>query len=338
VCMVSTVVIQNGATEQQFVAMVDGVRLASKSEPTLCCGDGPQTLDSMVAGARDSTVLMIDANAPIASIQGMFSQLPSVNTVGMTLFSIVTPDEGDRLPALRADTLITALATQRSWPIAAICCDTASLREFGVVESQSMRGLSMKLASHAVGAAIPVDEIVVLSASAPTMFNAATDSERAAALQVAISAANIEDLFPNHAWRIHQEESAAACYHSLAALFIRFGDIETANQCIALSDNFEDSPRSLALKGVIARLRGEALGAVANMVASLQQYELRKTASERHYLSFTPSNLETINSELRAGLQALNKKDNESALSHFSEAVYNFDPFYAQWGVCSPAQ
>ena len=336
--MVSTIVIQNGATEQQFAAMVDSVRTTFRSEPILCRGDTPQTLDSMISGASDKSVLMIDANAPLASVSGMLNQLPSATSIGMNLFTIVTPDEGDRLPAFRSDTLISALATQKSWPIAAICCDVASLREFGAVESRTMRGLSMKLISQAIGATVPVDENVVLSASAPAMFNAPTDTERAQALQSAIAASNIEELFPNHAWSMHQEESAAACYHTLAALFIRFGDIETANQCIALSDNFEDSPRSLALKGVIARLRGEALGAVANMVASLQQYELRKAASDQHSLSFTPSNLETINSELRAGLQALNQKDNETALSHFSEAVFNFDPFFAQWGVCSSAQ
>jgi predicted oxidoreductase len=35
------------------------------------------------------------------------------------------------------------------------------------------------------------------------------------------------------------------------------------------------------------------------------------------------------------GLDALNKRDNARALTHFSEAVFNFDPFYADHGVRS---
>ena len=34
------------------------------------------------------------------------------------------------------------------------------------------------------------------------------------------SAVNIEDLFPDHSWESHEQESAAACYHTLAARFI----------------------------------------------------------------------------------------------------------------------
>ena len=35
------------------------------------------------------------------------------------------------------------------------------------------------------------------------------------------------------------------------------------------------------------------------------------------------------------GLEALNKRENDRALTHFSEAVFNFDPFYAEYGVQS---
>jgi hypothetical protein len=102
---------------------------------------------------------------------------------------------------------------------------------------------------------------------------------------------------------------------------------------LKLSDQLEDSPRSLALKGIIAFDRGETLGAVANLVSSLQQYELRKKSDGSHYLSFAPNNLERINSNLNAGLQALNKRNNEAALEHFAEAVNDFDTFYTEHGV-----
>jgi hypothetical protein len=40
-----------------------------------------------------------------------------------------------------------------------------------------------------------------------------------------------------------------------------------------------------------------------------------------------------INSRLVDGLNALNKRENDKAITHFSEAVFNFDSFYAEHGV-----
>jgi hypothetical protein len=142
------------------------------------------------------------------------------------------------------------------------------------------------------------------------------------------TASNIEEIFPRHDWERHEEESAAACYHTLAAMFIRLGDGASASECLKLSDRLENSPRSLALKGIIALSRGEILGAVANMVSSLQQYELRKKEAARHYQRFMPQDLEVINQKLHEGLAALNTRNNEVAYKCFAEAVFNFDSFY----------
>jgi tetratricopeptide (TPR) repeat protein len=146
---------------------------------------------------------------------------------------------------------------------------------------------------------------------------------------------NIEELFPQHAWKKFSQESAAAAYHTLAALFLRFGDAEAAVQSLQCSERLEESPRFFALLGLIQQSQGETLGAVANFVSSLQYYEARKKDDGRHYLSFKPENLEIINSRLVDGLNALNQRDNDRALTHFSEAVFNFDPFYAEYGVQS---
>jgi len=189
-----------------------------------------------------------------------------------------------------------------------------------------------KLMIHAVGEAETV---------ARTSMNVATSSAnvtldekaRASCLKTLIRSCNIEEIFPHHDWKTHEKESAAASYHTLAALFIRLLDSESALECLRLSDQLEDSPRSLALKGLIALDKGEILGAVANMVSSLQQYEIRKKENEVHYSRFQPSNLEVINDNLNAGLAALNKRDNERALNHFAEAVFNFDPFFNESGV-----
>ena len=157
-------------------------------------------------------------------------------------------------------------------------------------------------------------------------------------IQTLVNSCNIEDLFPFHSWEMYQEESAAAAYHALAALFVRFGDIESAQECIRLSDQFEDSPRSLALKALVARTKGETLGAVANMVASLQQYEMRKREDTKHYVQFSPRNIEKISDNLQSGLAALNRADNETALQHFSEAVFSFDSFYSEAGIATLKQ
>jgi hypothetical protein len=173
--------------------------------------------------------------------------------------------------------------------------------------------------------------IEVDSDSASILSLAALD--RAATLRIAISNCNIEELFPTHAWSIHHEESAAAAYHSLAAIFIKLGDFESAQSCLNLSDQLEDSPRSLALKAMIALNQGEVLVAVANLVSSLQQYETRKKGSSEHYLTFNPMDLNEINTRLCQGLEALNRRENKDALGHFAEAVFNFDSFYKEFGL-----
>ena len=99
---------------------------------------------------------------------------------------------------------------------------------------------------------------------------------RAKLLNYIVNSCNIEDLFPQHEWDKFGEESAAASYHTLAALFYKLKDIEDAKECLSFSDKLEDSPRSLALRALIAMQDGESLGAVANLISSLQCYEARK--------------------------------------------------------------
>jgi hypothetical protein len=119
---------------------------------------------------------------------------------------------------------------------------------------------------------------------------------------------------------------------------LRFQDPGSAAQCLACSEKLEESPRYFALQGLIQQAQGETLGAVANLVSSLQCYEARKTTDGKHYLSFTPSNLEVIKTRLAEGLEALNKRDNTRALASFSDAVFSFDSFYSDHGVHNPAE
>jgi hypothetical protein len=159
------------------------------------------------------------------------------------------------------------------------------------------------------------------------------DQQSSRLLQALIDQSNIEELFPELPWSQFSEESAAAAYHALAALFLRMGDTDSAAQALSCSQQLEDSPRYFALKGLIAQNRGETLGAVANMVSSLQCYEARKKDTGEHLLTFQPTDFEVINTKLVAGLQALNQRDNDAAFAQFSEAVFCFDSFYHTLGI-----
>jgi tetratricopeptide (TPR) repeat protein len=158
---------------------------------------------------------------------------------------------------------------------------------------------------------------------------APSNAIRAEALRTFIAILPIEELFPNNAWASFQDESLAACYQVLAAYFIKLQDFASAEDCLRESEALDASPRTLALRGLISRSHGETLGAVAHMVSSLQQYEQRKAPSPSHYVSFQPKDIEVVNIKLKDGLDALNRKDNEEAFNKFSEAVFNFDEFFA---------
>jgi hypothetical protein len=163
----------------------------------------------------------------------------------------------------------------------------------------------------------------------------ANNAARAEALKAFIAILPIEELFPHHAWATFQSESLAACYHVLAAYFIKLQDFASAEDCLKQSEPLETSPRALALRAIISRSHGETLGAVAHMVSSLQHYEQRKEPSSEHYVTFQPKDIEVVNVNLKDGLEALNRKDNEAAFNKFSEAVFNFDEFFESLNLAS---
>ncbi|MCB0310008.1 MAG: hypothetical protein KDD42_02155 [Bdellovibrionales bacterium] len=278
---------------------------------------------------------------------------PSLNTSGLTEIAsfmcehtngnmtyVPVKSEANfvELQDLSLDNIVSSLSQQRSMPLLCIGLSRSIGRLLSESQAESMTELMMEAIVRTVQEhheIIAFSEEIDVASAASSEFNL-SDAAIARLLYTLISNTNIEDLFPKHDWIRHEEESAAACYHTLAAIFLRLGNIEMATECLSLSDTLEDSPRSLALKGLIARAKGETLGAVANMISSLQQYETRKSdSSGEHYLCFAPSSddLESINRRLQSGLSALNMRDNNSALEHFTRAVFNFDPFYREYGI-----
>lgn len=241
------------------------------------------------------------------------------------------------IPELNADTVLNSISKKDVWPLVAVATSRFALSMIGEDDARTVTEYLAQalIRSVADGDTIRQSTMIETAISAANLSAIAKLSEQARAriLKTAVDAFNIEELFPNHNWISYSQESAAASYHSIAALFLRFGDPESAAECLDCSERLEESPRYFALQGLIHKQKGETLGAVASFVSSLQCYEARKVDNGKHYLTFKPSNLEVINSRLVDGLNALNKRDNDSALNYFSEAVFNFDPFYAEHGV-----
>ena len=288
-----------------------------------------EALDAFSASTATSTIAIARAEATASPAQLM-------SILKRNAVSYLPVMKGDDLYDVffnSADGVIESLASGDVIPTLAFTIPSESAAKISTENINTIGELFLRacILAASEGDAIETGETVNSISADVTLIPKKEQS--ASALQFAIANSNIEDLFPNHAWEQHGGESAAASYHTLAALFLRFGDKESAKECLRCGDQLEDSPRALALKAIIAMDSGETLGAVANMVSSLQQYELRKTNDGTHYLNFAPHDIEVINVNLAAGLEALNRQDNETALSHFADAVFSFDSFYQDLGV-----
>jgi len=240
------------------------------------------------------------------------------------------------ISALKASNLVEFLANSPDWPIMIVGLDPTLIENIRTMQCNSSTELLASLM-----AVCSVNDQIVSAAGAAIELGSGFDDNSTLSLsgngmsgllQNMLNLCAIEEMFPAHPWEHFEAESGAAAYHSLAALFLRCGDSETALSCLTLSDSLEDSPRSLALRALIHEQKGEIVGAVTNMVASLQAYESRKANDGSHYLSFNPMNAELLSNDLQHGLTALNNADNEQAYRYFSKAVVAFDPLLKSAG------
>lgn len=337
--MLTVIVNQNKAGKEQMDALLSQLKSNSDCQIALVKGDNiASEVTQATQRSSCNTFIMLDAGLQLNTTN--FNQITSfINSQphnSFRYFPLNSSGETYDIEDTSAENLVNLITGSTALPL--LCCGfSRSILE----KAGELRGTSTsEIAAEIMICAIAQGEMVsAASEEIPVSLEilaqtCLTNTSRSRLLRRVVDSCNIEDLYPNHPWNAHQKESAAACYHSLTAIFLRLGDLQTAGECLSLSDNFEDSPRSLALKAMIAQQQGETLGAVANMVSSLQQYELRKSNEDgSHYLSFKPNDLEVINESLKSGLAALNKRDNETALQHFSAAVFNFDPFYSQHGL-----
>jgi hypothetical protein len=341
--MLGVILIDRGNGEEALQATVRMIQESAGKREVLIASPGtgrmPAALRQAVCSARSDMLLLLNGSTPFAPAQlGNLISAMERSTAAVAYAPLEIGDHSLDLPALTVDNLVNAISSNPRWPVLAVAGERSLLMEMEELNGESyaeiMANILVRAAADNRSVAAASYTLAMENEEASLELCHLSNQALARILNGLIAACNIEDLFPRHAWEVFGEESAAASYHALAALFLRFGDAESARECLTFSDSLEDSPRSLALKALISLERGETLGAVANLVSSLQQYENRKKDSERkHYLRFSPINIEAVTLNLNKGLSALNNQDNHQAAQHFAAAVFNFDTFYREFGV-----
>jgi hypothetical protein len=292
---------------------------------------------STLAASKRIVVMSSAVSFEQADLTRLVAELETRQIREHTIINPRTETGTVQIPEMGAEQILNSISKTSVWPLVFVVTSRFALSMVGEDEAKTPSEFLTQalIRSVADGDAIRQSSVIDATISQANLEATSQLSTEACArvLKATVDAFNIEELFPKHNWVSYSQESAAASYHSIAALFLRFGDSEAAAECLDCSERLEESPRYFALQGLIHKQKGETLGAVASFVSSLQCYEARKVDNGKHYITFKPNNLEVINSRLVDGLNALNKRDNDSALTYFSEAVFNFDPFYAEHGV-----
>ncbi len=332
--MATAIIIQNSASDDSVRARALELQnfgindVIAIGQPSLKGGDGIQSfisLGSISLGsairqaaliAKSHTIVFIDARGE-SSYEGM-------REVFETGHDSVFAMQGDAelLPQFSPERLVQTISEQKDWPMAVILTTKTTLRSMPDLMGEESSDVLAQMAQIAASRGVTMK---MFGSSLEEQDGEMTVSRKTQArmLQLALSNYTLEQLFQALE---SGKQTMSDAYNVLAAQFIRFGDTTSALECLDGADT--SNPRVLALKGMIAHARGETLGAVANMVSSLQQYETAKDM-----LSIPSTNLDSINGQLRAGLEALNNKQNDQALAYFADAVFQVDSFYRQAGI-----
>jgi hypothetical protein len=304
--------------------------------------------DSLVDGLSQATALAASKRVLVVSSSLAFSftdlskLVAEIENKSVLEHIVVVPMADDSvldMPEIAPEAIVQAVSRYDVWPLMCVSTSRYALSVVDADRCESTTEIVLQALIHSIsdGDSVRISPIItpLVHPAAAEVLCSLSPAAKARCLQTAVDGMNIEELFPNHNWSKFSQESAAAAYHSLAALFLRFQDPDTAMQCLTCSERLEESPRFFALQGLIQCAQGETLGAVANLVSSLQCYEARKKGDGNHYLNFNPNDLDTIKVRLAEGLDALNKRDNAKALASFTDAVFRFDTFYTEHGMAS---
>jgi hypothetical protein len=344
--MLGVILVRNRATDDAFARTIEAARSTGLANLTVIADaavPGMRTItgafssemiaSEMTANGAARTIIVDARLAPSNSqFQAVVGAISRGRGCPVNYIPIRRNGRQIEISSLRAANLVEFLSSSPEWPVMIVGVERNLIESIREMTASSSTELLASLM-----AACSVNDMVVSAAGSAIDLGASFDENSSLALsgnglsaviQNMLKLCAIEEMFPAHPWEHHEAESGAAAYHALAALFLRCGDLENSTACLNLSDNLEDSPRSLALRAFIDEQKGDTLRAVANMVASLQGYETRKGNDGSHYLTFAPSDGDNVSRDLQSGLAALNKSDNAEAYHHFSRAVMEFDPLF----------
>ena len=339
--MISIIIIDQGKGVLGRRGAMDAMRSVIPADTNINSLDNSniERLRALVSEMKDEElILFINSNATkdLVAMKRIVDEATAKHSHEIMIASCIADNDEIKLPKLTPSHLVSGVSECDLWPIGCIAVRASFLHAHLRTEKSISEILIYSLCDAGMNN-IPIktfDSQVKLNHNLDDEICMMFAEQRARLLNYVVNSCNIEELFPNHPWSKYETESAAASYQTLAAIFYKLGDIQDAKECLSLSDKLEESPRSLALRALIAMDNGEALGAVANLISSLQRYEVRKrNDNEDHYLTFTPQDLEKINDHLNQGLEALNQQNNVVAAHHFAAAVFDFDDFYKENGV-----
>lgn len=354
--MVSIILVDNGSSSENISEWISELSSLSEVSLTVLAGkptgtslanytfvpisDGSlsKTLKNIAPTLNNNLCILINGrSSPSTGCGTQLLSLLNIQNYSFAVLPIMLEEHTSEVSKITSESLVRLFNTDDEFPSAALAFDRSLLENLSDTEAGSFEQIFLELIILAVSeehtfVPLGADSELSLPIMRTEDVNL-SNSTRAWAIQKAVSLCNIEDLFPDHAWDSHEDESLSASYHALAATFVRLGALDSALECISLSEQLEDSPRSLALKGFIASLKGQTLEAVADLVSSLQVYEKRKTNDGTHYLTFVPEDFALINDELRAGLEALNNQNSIKAFECFQRAIASFDSFFRDFKI-----
>ncbi len=304
-------------------------------------GNLTKPIEKALNKTSDKWLILLSSEAPLTEkqVRSIASESTKFSSDTVAYLPVKADKSAIEFTDKKVSSLIPCLATNRPFPGMCLVTSAAYLKKFASLGAES----AVELIASALLLAVPegktitkLSEQLKISGEALQLHPLQlTGPECARCVRNVAESCNIEDLFPSYPWEKHKEESLAACYHTLAALFIKLGDYDSAKDVLVQADQYEDSPRSLALRGIIFARKNDWLNAAANLIASLQQYETRLREPEGHYIKFTPKDFAKINSVLLSGLEALNRKNNETAVQQFADAIFLYDGFYSETEVAT---
>lgn len=233
-----------------------------------------EDLCDAISTADSQYILIADASASFS--QSQLEELAAAGISDSEIAFIATADTAkEELESLDAESIMSNLVNRTELPVTALLISKSDLQNCLSGQAESFAEAAIEILAKAISEG---SSLRYAGSASQAKAQELSNSTCARMLSLAVNTFAIEELFPQQAWKEHSEESAATSYHTLAAYFMRFEDFSNATDCLKLSEQFEESPRSLALRALIAFNKGETLGAVANLVSSLQQYEERKRA------------------------------------------------------------